>query len=363
MKKSFIAILPVLMLVIFTSCHKDHRINTTPVPVITGTTGVYALCEGLSSSALSFYDINTQKTEADYYKKVNGTSIGVGANDLEQYGNKLYCVITGTDGAKQSFVDVMDINTGKSLKRISFNSDTKGQLPRSIAFYKNKAYVSRYDGKVSRIDTATMTVDGEVTCSVGLEGLAVANGKLYVCNSSHPSYQTGAKNKVSVIDLSTFTKIKDIEVNNNPVKIQAADNGDLFVVTWNDYIVNNAPSLDRISSATDAKTATYAYDLADIAINKTTGYVFKDVYVTPDIKALNVTTGTLGGSLITDGTAITTLYGITINPFNSDVFIADANNYNATTGAVYCFGADGKKKFSFATAGLPHHAAFVYSYK
>lgn len=357
--------LPVLLMAAITSCKKDHPAlkQAVPPPVATGTTGVYVLCEGGSTSFITYYDVATKKSETDYYKKVNGTDLGAGANDLEQYGSKMYCVITGPTGAKQSFVDVMDIATGRSLKRISFNTATAGQMPRYIAFYKNKAYVSRYDGKVSRIDTTSLTVDGEIALTEGLEGLAVANGKLYVCNSSHPFYQDGAKNQVSVINLETFTKTKDIEVHNNPVKIKAAANGNLFVVTWNDFIINNDPTLDVISSAKDTTTNTFAYDLSDININKTSAYVFKDVYTSPDIKSLDVTNGTLGSSFITDGTPISILYGITINAFDDDVFISDADSYTATTGHTYCFGANGKVKFSFETGKLPQKAVFAYSYK
>ena len=58
-----------------------------------------------------------------------------------------------------------------------------------------------------------------------------------------------------------------------------------------------------------------------------------------------------------------TNYGITANPQNGDIYVADANRYNSNQGIAYCFGVDGKKKFEFNTAGLPQHAVFVYSYK
>lgn len=353
-------------LVAVSSCKKDKIEEAEKKQVIAGTKGVYMLCEGLmgsNNSAISYYDISTKVTVADYYKQVNGASVGETANDLQQYGSKMYCVVAGIQGTKQSFLDIIDIKTCKSLKRISFNSASDGYIPRFVAFYKNKAYVSRYDGKVSRIDTATMAIDGEIMLSEGLEQLAVANGKLYVCNSSHPFYQNGAKNKVSVIDLATFTKTKDIAVNNNPVRIQAADNGDLFVVTWNDYIVNNNPSLDRISSVSDTKIASYDYDLGALAVNGSTAYLAKDIYSSPEIKALNTTSGALGANLITDKQTINTIYGLTINPFNKEVMVADANNYSSSKGFAYCVGPDGKIKFSFETAGLPQHAVFNYTYK
>ncbi len=352
---------------LMTACKKDKIEEVEKkAPEISGTEGVYMLCEGLmgsNSSAISYYNISTKVTVKDYYKQVNGTSLGETANHLEQYGSKMYCVVSGIQGTKQSFVDIIDIKTCKSLKRIPFNSETDGYLPRYVAFYKDKAYVSRYDGKVSRIDTATMAIDGEITLSAGLEQLAVANGKLYVCHSDHPYTPAGAKNKVSVIDLATFTKKTDIAVNKNPVKIKAAENGDLFLVTWGDYTDLNKPSLDRISSISDTKTGSYGYDLGDLSIHKSTAYVAKDIYSNPDIKALNIATGALGASLITDGQVINTIYGLTVNPFNSEVIVADANNYDGNQGIAYGYGTDGKKKFSFLTAGLPKHAVFVYSYK
>lgn len=364
--KNNILFLAAAMVVFVSSCKKESIEIAEKTQVISDTKGIYMLCEGLmgnGNSSISYYDVATKTTVADYYKQVNNVALGETANDLQQYGSKMYCVVAGIQGSRQSFLDIIDIKTCKSLKRISFNSATDGYIPRFVAFYKDKAYVSRYDGRVSRIDTASMAIDGEIMLSEGLEQLAVSNGKLYVCNSSHPYYQNGAKNKVSVIDLATFTKTKDITVNNNPVRIQVADNGDLFVVCWNDYIINNDPSLDRISSATDTKTASYSYDLGAIAINGSSAYISKDIYSNPDIKALNTVSGALGSSLITDGHSINIIYGLTINPFGKDVMVADANSYNGTAGTAYCVGTDGKVKFSFATGVLPQHAVFNYSYK
>lgn len=364
--KKHILIILAATAVSISACKKDRTEIVEKKQIITDTKGIYMLCEGLmgnGNSAISYYDVSTKATVADYYKQVNGTSLGETANDLQQYGSKMYCVVAGIQSTKQSFLDIIDIKTCKSLKRISFNSATDGYIPRFVAFYKNKAYVSRYDGKVSRIDTATMAIDGEIMLSEGLEQLAIANGKLYVCNSSHPFYQNGAKNKVSVIDLATFTKTKDITVNNNPVRIQTADNGDLFVVCWNDYIINNDPSLDRINSVSDTKTGSYGYDLGIVTINGSTAYITKDIYSSPEIKSFNTITGAIGANLITSGQNINIPYGLTINPFNKEVIVVDANSYGSTTGSAYCVGTDGKVKFSFETGALPQHAVFNYNYK
>ncbi|QJD96445.1 hypothetical protein HH214_11465 [Mucilaginibacter robiniae] len=351
--------------VLFSACKKDHADHP---PVINGTAGVYVLCEGSygkANSAITYYDINTNTATADIFQKVNNAALGESANDLQQYGSKMYCVVSGIKGNQQSFVDVLDLKTCKLIKQISFNATTGGALPRRIAFYQGKAYISRYDGKVSRLDTATLAVDGEVTLSEGLEGLAVANGKLYVANSANFQYTNGKGNVISVVDLNTFTKTKDIKVSYNPISVAAASSGDVYNVAAGDYYTIPA-ALTRISSAADTLVKTYTtysnYSL--LSISGTAGYVLTEPYSNPVIRTLNVSNGTLGSSnFITDGTKITTIYSLTINPFQNDVVITDANSYSATAGKVYYFSADGKIKYSFASASFPQRAVFVYKYE
>ncbi|CAM3817491.1 YncE family protein [Mucilaginibacter galii] len=349
------------------SCKKDDD-SSFKEPEISSTKGVYMLCEGTygsNNSDISYYDISSGTTQKNYYKKVNGSNLGETANDLQRYGSKMYCVITGIKGTAQSFVDVMDVATAKSIKRISFNSGNAGFCPRSIAFYQNKAYVSCYDNKVRRIDTASLSIDGEVTLSEGLEGLAVANGKLYVANSDHFQFVNGLKNVVSVINLSTFTKIKDIVVTYNPLKVAATATGNVYVISTGDYI-NVAPSLDIINSANDTKiqSSTGVDDYSVLSISGNKALLTTDIYSTDaTVKNIDLSTGKIGNKFISDATIVTTFYGLTIDSFNNDVYVADANRYNSTTGKAICFGADGKIKFNFETAGLPQHAVFIYNYK
>lgn len=354
-------------ILLFSSCSKNDDDNNEYT--ITGTAGVYMLCEGLygaNSSDISYYNINTGVTEKNFYKKVNGTNLGETANDLQRYGSKMYCVVTGIKGTAQSFVDVMDVATAKTIKRISFNSGTTGFCPRSIAFYQNKAYVSCYDNKVRRIDTTSLAIDGDVTLSEGLEGVAVANGKLYVANSDHYQFTNGVKNVVSVINLATFTKLKDITVTYNPQKVAANAAGDVYVISAGDYNTVS-PNLDIINSVTDTRVQTnnVVDDYSVMSIVGNAAVITTDIYnpALATVKTINLNTGKIGVKFINDDTAVKTFYGLTINGFNNDVYVADANGYNGTTGKAICFGADGKRKFSFETAGLPQHAVFTYNYQ
>jgi hypothetical protein len=355
--------------VFFSSCKKNNEEEKILVWEITGTKGIYVLNEGSwgnANSTLSYYDIEKKTVVADFYKQVNGTALGETANDLKVYGSKMYCVVSGTQGKPQSFVDVMNVATGKTIRRISFNSNNDGYMPRYIAFYKNKAYVSRYDGIISRIDTASLSIDAELQLKNGadnaaaLEGLAVANGKLYVTNSLHSSYPNSLKDKVTVIDLATFAKAKDVTVTINPVRIAATESGDLLVVSWGNY-GNIVPTVQKINSITDMVTGSYTANVNALAVYKDQAYLSTDWGV--NVISFNINTGAIGSSIIKDATRVNSVYGVTVNALDQSIVVADAISYGTEKTKTYVFGQDGKVKYSFETGMNPQHAAFNYSYK
>ncbi len=369
MKNYFKKVLGATLIVftLFSSCKKSNEVEVVLEREITNTQGIYVLCEGGmggDAGVLSYYDVVKKTTIKDYYKQVNGKALGETANDLQAYGSKMYCVVSGKQGSAESFVDVMQISTGKTIKRIPFNTSNEGFLPRNITFYKNKAYVSRLDGKISRIDTASLEIDADLQLKngadhiAGLEGLAVANGKLYVAGSDHYLYTNNLKNKVVVIDLSTFKQTKEITVNHNPQKIAVTSTGDLFVTSWGNYS-SIKPALQKISSVTDLVTQTEVNtDIGAITVKGNNAWVAKDIYTVPSIKSLNLATGKTGNDLVSDGTIITLAYGLTINPFDSSVVVSDSG-----TSKAFVFNQDGKIKYSFDTGSFPQAAVFNYSYK
>ncbi|MGY4384276.1 hypothetical protein ACVWYN_001302 [Pedobacter sp. UYP24] len=350
---------------LFSACKKE-KLQELIDRVPTSTQGVYVLCEGaygtVNNSSLTYYDITKKTFIKDYFKQQNGINLGSNANNLKQYGSKMYCTVTGADNVSgDSYLEVINIATGKSVKRIPFYNGTSDYFPRFVEFYKNKAYVSSYDGYISKIDTATLIIESRLKVGGALEGLAIVNGKLYVANSNHPFFISDNNSSVSVVDLNSFTKIKDIPVNFNPVRVAAATSGDLFTIVQGAY-GNPAltPSLDKLSSLTDTKIQSYNYSLAAIAINGNAGYVIGNDYPAT-LKTFNISTGLIGNNFITDTTNPSSIYGVTINPLNNDVYVADATDYTGD-GRFFCFSANGVKKFEFATGIAPQSAVFNYSY-
>ena len=81
---------------LFGSCKKDDDNNLERE--ISSTKGVYMLSEGAygsKGSDITYYDISAKTTQRGYYKKVNGIDLGENATDLQRYGSKMYCVVSG----------------------------------------------------------------------------------------------------------------------------------------------------------------------------------------------------------------------------------------------------------------------------
>lgn len=356
-KHGFLALASITLLL--NACKKDKQSPADPVP--TGTSGLYVLCEtGYGKiGTITYYDLAKGVAEQDYFKNKNSIDLGINANDLKSYGGKMYCVITGTDKeSKDSYLEVISIATGKSLKRIPFSNTTEGFLPRYVSFYKGKAYVSSYDGYITKVDTTNLSIDARLKVGGALEQLAAANGKLYVTNSAHFMYATDKVSSVSVVDLNTFTNIKDITVGYNPTKISANDAGDLYVITRGNY-VDIDPSLDKLSSNTDSKITTPTMDVEYLYITGNRGFVIGP-YGNEFLKTLNISTGVLGSEFVSDDTVIGLAYGVTVNPLNQDTYVADAASANSR---VVCFDANGKKKFEFPSGKFPQSTVFKYNYK
>lgn len=348
MRGFFLLLLPLFL---FYGCREPNQPDEIQRVDEYGANGIFVLNEGImdhNNSTLTQYDFAANLLTEDIFLAMNNRGLGDTGNDLKLYGSKLYCVVNIS-----STIEVMDKNA-RSLKQISL----AGKQPRHIDFYLNYAYVSCFDGSVLRIDTATLEVD--VTAQAGLnpDGLCVANGKLYVANSgglSSPNYD----NSISVFSLPDLSLLTTIPVVINPTRVLADRYGDVYVMSNGNY--NDIPAtFQRINTQTDEVVQVFDFPVSNFAISDNLCYLYSYNYSTQEsaFKVLDVETETvLKEGFIADGTSITTPYCIAVNPDNGDVYITDARNYTVS-GTVYCFDADGNKRFSFNVGVNPSSIVF-----
>ena len=214
----------------FTACSDDdNNIPEPPATVPTETVGAYILNTGNwggNDASIQYLDIEKGTVSADLYAAANNEGLGDLGQDLCLYGSKLYATVSGS-----SKIVIMDKNC-KVIKSIPLtNAENQPINPRYMTAVDGNVYFTAYDGTVSRLDTLSMSITGSVEVGDHPEALTNANGKLYVNISGYGSGKT-----VAVIDLTTFTKTKDIETVLNPyTQCITGDDGYVYVVSNGNY--------------------------------------------------------------------------------------------------------------------------------
>ncbi len=317
----------------------------------------YVLCEGLfnlNNGTLAYWD--GQSLDKDYFLHRNGRGLGDTPNDIKIYGGKMYLIVNVS-----SQIEVVDLATGRSLKRIPmFLEDGRGRQPRHIAFHQGKAYITCFDGTVARLDTTTLSIEANTRVGRHPEGLAVANGKLYVANSGgldNPHFD----HTLSVIDLKSFQEIKKIEVALNPYKVYSNAQGDIYVNARG----NNRSEeycLQKINTQTDSLVKTFEdLHILNFVIQGNTAYLYdfdfgskaSDIFVMDMEKDSLIRT-----HFITDDTQVETPYGLSVNPFNGNVYLSDACGY-VNSGDILCFSPGGKLQYRLKDVGLNPNAVIA----
>ena len=370
--------LSAMLLIALWGCRHDDPIipeEKEPLPPQTVTTiaGFYLLNEGnmnMNKASLDYYDYTTGTYRRNVYGQANPeATLGLGdvGNDIGIYGAKLYAVINCSNK-----VEVMDAKSSKRLKVIDIKNC------RHLTFADGKAYVSAYDGEVqvgeisangfvAEIDTSTLTITQTVLVGRQPEELAVVGNKLYVANSggySPPHFER----TVSVVDLNTFVKIKEIDVAPNLHRLRADGYGNLYVSSHGD-LFGTSSKLHVIDTQTDAVKKTFDIVCGNLTIAGDTAYIIgsESRYTTTEqaisYSMINVKTATmLSSSFLPESVSniIKTPYGIAVDPISKNIYITDATDY-VSPGKLYCIDKDGNATFTVTTGDIPAHFAFVYT--
>lgn len=319
-----------------------------------GTAEIYILSEGLfnqNNSTLARHTFGDNRTISNYFQTLNKRDLGDTANDLQLYGGKLYVVVNVS-----SQVEVIDWKSGKSIKQIGMIKENgSSRQPRYIAFHKDKAYVCCFDGTVARIDTTSLEIDATLQAGRNPDGLCVQNNKLYVSNSGCLDAESiGPDNTVSVIDLSSFQKIKDITVGPNPGKIAAGWNNSVLLISRGANVEAGNYELMEIDAIADQVSHRFGVKVLNFVINDELIYLYDYQYgsATTSYQVLNQRTRQVVTSqFITDGTKIATPYGIFVNPFNGNIYITEAYTYNVK-GDLLCFNPQGQLQYRLNNIGM-----------
>lgn len=301
-----------------------------------------------------------------WFKAVNGTKIGDTPQHIISLSDSLLAISVNwsniihyirPDGTLvASTEDVPNcrymVSDGKHLYITSYAHDT------ALGQTYQKGYVAR-------IDLSDFQV--KATCEVGYEpeGIALYDGRLYVANTGGYAFSENHnyENTVSVLDASSMTKIKDIEILNDEGKrvinlygtMSRCENflcinspGDyydvpastvLFNCDDDSYVVYDFPSTyntvtrDRKFFAVGSafSYSTYETNYRIVTIDPFTGDIYEG-YLLPD--------GDVSIEVEEAINAMQNPYCVYQNPYTGHLYITDAVSY-ASSGKVYEFDENG----------------------
>ena len=350
------------LLTIMSSCRDDDDNQIVPggeqgVTGTPGAKGFYLLNEGgygRNNASLDLYDAEAGIYYTNIYPERNPNvvkELGDTGNDLQIYKNRLYAVINGSNK-----VEIMTLDSAKHI------ADVEVPNCRCICFDDNYAYVTSFTGYVYKIDIVTTEVADSVEVGRQPEEAVVSDGKLYVVNSGgYGDYD----NRLSIIDLATFTREKDVEVDINLTGLKADGKGNLYISTPGDYY--KTPSNLYVYNIAQGKvTDTLNIAASEMCIVGDSAYVygssfdFEEYEYTFNYNCIDLNTKKVTDAhFIPEGLKIGYLYGLYVNPSTREFIIVDALNFT-TSGKVYCISPDGKEVVWQADAGVaPSRIAFL----
>lgn len=370
------------LLLSLTACREDELVIPTEYDIIgdenpgSAIRGLYLVNEGNMGSnkcSLDYYDYRTGLYARNFYSERNPNVIkelGDVGNDIGIYGSKLYVVVNCSHK-----VEVMDAHSGVRIGQIDIPNC------RYIRFHRGKAYVSSYvgpvlidpdapKGAVFEVDTTSLAVTRKVSVGYQPEEMEIVDDYMYVANSGGyraPDYD----NTVSVIQMIDFKQVQLIPVGINLHRVKKDRYKKLWVTSRGDY--QSRPSrlyvLEKKAGYNQmVVTDTIPVACSNMAIHGDSLYYYAtewNNYTGSNTISYGIidirTKETVSTNFITDGTEkeITIPYGIAIHPETGDIFVTDAKNY-VSSGTLYCFTKEGRRKWSVRTGDIPAHITFLY---
>lgn len=370
------------MTLFLAGCRHDELVVPTEYDIIndvpdpdTSIRGFYLVNEGNMGSdkcTLDYFDYFTGLYARNFYAERNPNVIkelGDVGNDIGIYGSKLYVVVNCSHK-----VEVLDSRTGTRLSQVDIPNC------RYVRFYRGKAYVSSYvgpvlidpdapKGAVYEVDTTSLKVTRKVSVGYQPEEMEIVDDYMYVANSGGyrvPNYD----NTVSVIQMVDFKQVQQIPVGINLHRLKKDRYNKLWVTSRGDY--QSRPSrmyvLDKRRGYNQMiVTDTLPFGVSNMAIRGDSLYFYSTewnnytqsntiTYGIVDVRTKRL----VSDNFITDGTEkeITIPYGIAVHPETGDILVTDAKNY-VSSGTLYCFDRQGRKKWSVRTGDIPAHITFL----
>lgn len=312
--------------------------------------GLFITNEGnfqYGNATLSYYDPATNQVQNEVFFRANGMKLGDVAQSMSIYDNKGWIVVNNSH-----VIFAIDLNTFKEVGRIENLTS-----PRYIHFLSDeKAYVTQiWDNRIFIVNPQKYEITGYITVpnmtmENGSTEQMVQYGKYVYCNCW--SYQ----NRIIKIDTETDQVIDELTIGIQPTSLVMDKYNKMWTVTDGGYEGSpygyEAPSLYKIDAETFTVEKQFKFKLGDwpseVQLN---GERDKLYWINNDIWCMDVTATRVPVRPFLESRD-TKYYGLTVNPVNGEVYVADAIDYQQQ-GMIYRYSPDGDLLDEFYVGIIP----------
>lgn len=312
--------------------------------------GLFITNEGnfqYGNATLSYYDPDSKTIENELFYRANAMKLGDVAQSMTIRDGIGWIVVNNSH-----VIFAIDIVTGKEVGRI-----TNLTSPRYMHFLSDeKAYVTQiWDNRIFIVNPTSFEITGYIQCpdmtmEQGSTEQMVQYGRYVYVNCW--SYQ----NRILKIDSVTDTVVDELVVGIQPTSLVMDRNNKLWCVTDGGYQGSpygyEAPSLYKIDAETFTIEAQFKFKLGDapseVQLNGTRDKLY---WINDDIWEMDVEAGDIPSEPFLQSRG-TIYYGLSIDPVNGDVYIADAIDYQQQ-GMVLRYSSSGDELDRFYVGIIP----------
>ncbi len=337
-------------LLLVTSCMKWEYGLVEEFDTSSSPEGLFICNEGnfqYGNATLSYYDPATKKVENEVFYRANAMKLGDVCQSMVIRDGIGWVVVNNSHA-----IFAIDTHTFKEVGRIvNFTS------PRYIHFISDtKAYVTQiWDNRIFIVNPKRYEITGYIevpnmTMESGSTEQMVQWGKYLYVNCW--SYQ----NRILKIDTETDTVVDELTVGIQPTSLVLDCNDKLWTITDGGYAGSpyghEAPSLYRIDAESFTIEKQFRFEFGDapseVQLNGTGDRLY---WLNDDVWEMDVTAECVPSEpfLPYNGTLY---YGLTVSPYNGDVYVADAIDY-VQQGKVYRYSKERELLDSFYVGIIP----------
>jgi len=312
---------------------------------------VYVLSEGgfsPASSKLSTYDVNTNTFQLNSF---NPGQIGSYPDGLIIYENHLYLLEQGNYGGSGK---IYKLDTNGTV----INSAVVGTNPYSLAIANSKIYITNGPkSKLSVLNLSDFSLLKEITVGAYPQEIIAHENKIYVANTS--VWGGAADSTISVIDALTDTFLDTLLVRKDPASLAISSDGNLLVGCPGD---SESGRIFKYSTTNHDLIETYVIQSGgfgkEINVDKNTGELYFIAY-TNDIVKMNLSSKS-SAVIIPSIFPANFFYGYSFDYVNKVHYVLDANDF-VVSGELIIYNQSGVQQNVFNTGLAPRRVVLKYN--